>query len=439
MINKIFIRKYLPKRSVKELITLFSGEGLVQIIGVVSYFVLPKLYSPNDFGEFAIFNSIISLLLLTMSGNYEAAIVVAPKKKEAKSLLEISQLILFISAFFIASLIGLANVFEFSVSPLIQANGVSFFLVLLLSGQLAILHFWFIRQRDFKKISLYRTTQRAVIFASAILISFLFPGTNGLLHSLLFGSLAALLVLNKGKIKLNKKQWKVEWNELKVLLKSYKNFPLYSVPTSFAYLLSLQVPVFLIGSFFQTKDVGFYSLASSLILLPCTMLGNILYNFYYPNIAKAIQLKELTKEMLYKPLTGIILITSIPCCLAVFFTQDLIQLILGDDWSTTGRMITFLAPLLMIIPATDFLLMTFNAFQKQKWGLFFNILQIFLVSAAFGLSFVFNDLFLGLELFSVALLFLFCLIFIKVKYLFQLHIKEAGLNGAQDLANLRTA
>src|SRR5690606_28081353 len=109
-------------------------------------------------------------------------------------------------------------------------------------------------------------------------MSYFFPKSNGLLYSLLFGSIAGLVVLKNGRFPKNSLKGEFEWSSIKSLMLKYKNFPIYSVPTSFVYLLSIQLPVFLIGLLFHTKDVGFYSLAFSIVSIPASILGTVLYN-----------------------------------------------------------------------------------------------------------------------------------------------------------------
>src|SRR3989338_6212485 len=65
----------------KSVTLLASGAFIGQSISLFTAPILTRLYSPAEFGIFAVFSAIVSILLLIATGQYEFAITL-PKKEE---------------------------------------------------------------------------------------------------------------------------------------------------------------------------------------------------------------------------------------------------------------------------------------------------------------------------------------------------------------------
>ena len=68
---------------VGEATTLAGGKILAQGISLAAYFVLTRLFSPDDYGLFNIFYSYIEVLIILSTCKYELASVVATDEREA--------------------------------------------------------------------------------------------------------------------------------------------------------------------------------------------------------------------------------------------------------------------------------------------------------------------------------------------------------------------
>ena len=71
------------KGILREAATLVSGNILAQLIALAAYFVLTRIYSPDDYGLFNIFYSYIEVLIILSTCKYELAVVVAYDDREA--------------------------------------------------------------------------------------------------------------------------------------------------------------------------------------------------------------------------------------------------------------------------------------------------------------------------------------------------------------------
>ena len=66
---------------VKDVTVLTSGTAIAQLISVLASLVLVRLYTPADFGLFAILVAIVGSVSPAVCGRYEVAMIL-PKKKE---------------------------------------------------------------------------------------------------------------------------------------------------------------------------------------------------------------------------------------------------------------------------------------------------------------------------------------------------------------------
>jgi O-antigen/teichoic acid export membrane protein len=76
------ISKLKPKSEfTRNVLTLMTGTTIAQVIPIAISPILTRLYSPEDFGEFALFIAIASIFGFIANGRYEMALML-PKKDE---------------------------------------------------------------------------------------------------------------------------------------------------------------------------------------------------------------------------------------------------------------------------------------------------------------------------------------------------------------------
>ena len=74
----------------KNIAVLASGTALAQVLTVLAYPILMRLYNPGDFGLFALFGALNMTFVAVASGRYELAIVLAKTEEEAANILALT-------------------------------------------------------------------------------------------------------------------------------------------------------------------------------------------------------------------------------------------------------------------------------------------------------------------------------------------------------------
>jgi len=82
----------------KNVLVLFTGTTLAQAIPIAVSPILTRLYTPEDFGGFAIFFSITNLLGVVATWRYELSIVLPSEEDEADLIEYLCFLIAFVFA-----------------------------------------------------------------------------------------------------------------------------------------------------------------------------------------------------------------------------------------------------------------------------------------------------------------------------------------------------
>ena len=163
------LKKALTKSEfTKNVTTLATGTAVAQVLTFVFSPIVSRLYSPSDFGFFALFMSVVSAISVIVCGRLELAIML-PKSDDEAVLIKQSAYticILLSSLTFVTTL--LLTLFGFKLNTLFLLSG----LMTLFTGFYQINSNWSIRKKDFK-----------VIAKSRIINSF-----SNLFTSLLLGS-----------------------------------------------------------------------------------------------------------------------------------------------------------------------------------------------------------------------------------------------------------
>ena len=93
----------------RNVLTLMTGTTIAQAIPIAISPILTRIYTPEDFGVFALYMSIASIIAVLATGRYELAIMLPKKDEDAVNIVALSIII----AFFV-SLISFLIVFIFN-------------------------------------------------------------------------------------------------------------------------------------------------------------------------------------------------------------------------------------------------------------------------------------------------------------------------------------
>ncbi|HIE59535.1 MAG TPA: hypothetical protein EYP82_06345, partial [Hydrogenothermaceae bacterium] len=81
------LNKFKPKTEYsKNILTLMSGTMLAQAIPIAISPILTRLYSPSDFGTFALYFALAVLFGSLVAGRYELSILIPKQDEDARQI-----------------------------------------------------------------------------------------------------------------------------------------------------------------------------------------------------------------------------------------------------------------------------------------------------------------------------------------------------------------
>jgi O-antigen/teichoic acid export membrane protein len=377
-----FLNQYLNKKSefAKNILLLMTGSVFSQAIPIAISPILTRLYTPEDFGVYAIFLSLITVIGGLSNARYESAIVIPLDDEEAWHVtvlsIFITLLVTFITLF---SLI----IFKTEIKNLMQIhdNGNFLYFVpisIFLTGVYQSLRMWFNREKKYKLISKNRVLQSA----SASFFSVVF----GLFHlsGLITGQILGLFfsVFHFFREIQNKKLsfFSVSQKNLIQVAKRFQDFPKISLPAGLLNISSKEIPKLLVGSLLGTATLGFYSMAHRILVIPVSLIASSTQEAFlkyasdeYHKNGNIIKLYDNTIKKLFFISIG-------PFTVMYFISPDLFSFVFGENWRISGEFVRALIPFYFFYFIGAPMNVLFAIAEKQKlefiWQFLFFVLSM---------------------------------------------------------------
>ena len=365
---------------VANVIRIASGSFFGQLILIASSPLITRIYNPEVFGIFAIYNAIVRLISSVSPLRYEMAIIITKKKIDAKNLLFISISFVFISVLVFFQVINLISYLTIpsNLTDIITKYPAFICMGILFSGLLIVLVSWETRSSHFTNIGIFRAlrpfftsiTQIAYgLFVKASIYGLFIGDILGLFFGFIFLSSAILKRAGSNFFQDISKSKSLE------LLGRYKNFPIYSTWSVFVNSLLIQLPVIILIHYFSASTAGYYALANRLLQTPM-----IVFNYSVGQVF----LKDSTDTrvsgdihlLVTKTLSRLIMIAIFPIIILALIGQDIFQLLFGSEWREAGLYVQVLSlwcfSAFIVSPLSHLI----NVYEKQNTGLLINIIRL---------------------------------------------------------------
>jgi O-antigen/teichoic acid export membrane protein len=417
---------------VRNFSKLLSANVVAQVIGLVVYPILTRMYAPEDFGLLNLFLSIGGVLAILSTAEYYYAIVLPKEEKDAESVLGVGLLWLVATTV----LIGLSVVFAKPISLVFKSpNLASYYwmmpLYVFALGAWNLLNYWYIRHKKYNPISGYQVSQNILSAGGKLGMGWGGVFQGGMIYSVV---IAPLLSLVSSWVCARKTLLpalrRISWREVGEQAKVYRNFPCFVLPRSFVNMLAGQMPVLLLTPFFGGEAVGFLSLA---ILLGYTPIGTItraIYQVMYQHTMEQVHEQKPIGWIFRKFLLTASAII-IPVFVGLWFVlPDLTAWLLGSEWHVSGEYIRWMLPWLYVSLLSCSINFLFDVFMKQQWGLFFEIVLAVMRVGGLLIGIMANDFTLAIICYSFGTML--ALVMQIVWMLVQVHRYDCSLDNAKD-------
>jgi O-antigen/teichoic acid export membrane protein len=369
----------------KEVVGLVTGAGAAYGIVAAATPILTRLYQPAQFGEFQIYITVFSFILIVAAWRLEVAVLLPKEEQGGVTVAVLGLLAVVLMATLTAltwAVVTAAGAWHGRLEVLARYGWIMP-LAVLGGGATAVLMQWSLREADYRGFNIARITQSSTLAATQLAVAFTPLAPAGLIAGDAAGRLA-------GSSGLLWRAWRshaslvraVRRTDLRAMLARYWRFPVISSGSALLNTAGLVLPtVFLSG--FGTTPLGWFALVDRLIGAPTALIGLQVSQIYGAKAARLVHDDPSSLSTLYRDLllklawTGILpfgaLALAGPWAFAVVF---------GESWRVAGQYARVLAVMqyfgFFVFP----LMPTLNILEHQHWQFAWDIGRLAICAAA---------------------------------------------------------
>lgn len=323
-----------------DVLTLAGGTTFAQILTVLAAPVLTRLYGPDDFGVWAIYLSITSIISVIACMRYEYSIMLPESSEEAVNLLGLS----FLAVLLVTGLtFPVIWCFKEPIVNILNSQQIGNYLWLVppfifVNGLFLALNSWNSRTKLFKRLSLSRVFSSVSSTVTQVGIGFIEKtGASGLIVGSLAGQSIATFALG-GQIWRDDRKLIVKnlsWEKIYEGFKKYHKFSLVDTWGALMNSISWQLPAFLLSAFFTPAVVGFYSLGFRLLQMPMSLIGGSISQVFFQRASRAFAEGTLA-SLVENVFRMLVVIGMFPILILTIVGSDVFTVIFGKAWAEAG-------------------------------------------------------------------------------------------------------
>ncbi|UUD64064.1 lipopolysaccharide biosynthesis protein [Pseudomonas seleniipraecipitans] len=328
--------------------TLMTGTGLAQVLPIVLSPVLTRLYTPQEFGVFALYASICAILAVLVTGKYELAIVVPKHDGEAINLAAVT-IVLSVAVSF-ALLVAVWG-WDLSIAKSLGQPGAHSWLYLIpfatmILGCYYALNFWANRRSRYRSMAISRVVQSGASCAVQLAAGVSKFGLLGLILGQLLGQLLSMLFLAKS-LPQNERQLlrRISVKRMRCVAQRYIGYPKYMVPGQAMSVGAVEMPLLLLTIFFGAGAAGFYALAQRVMAAPLTLVSSAIGDVYRQKAADQYSRNGECLDIFLGSLKRLVLFAFLPVLPVLLFGPWIFAFVFGDDWRAAGEIASLLSVL----------------------------------------------------------------------------------------------
>jgi O-antigen/teichoic acid export membrane protein len=387
----------------RNVFTLISGTTLAQIISLAIYPVLSRMYTPDDFGVFALYMSILSITNITATAKYELAVMMPSSDRDGMNLVGISGLITVAVSLVLLILVVLLNR---QMASALGNDSIAFWLYLIpfstfLNGLYQSLNYWSIRNKRFRNITGANLSQSLANSSVKLGAGVMVAGPSGLIAGAITGQLTGFLTFLVNFLRKDRK--KIEWinrPDMRSMAKEYYRFPKYNMLLGISNNFSSSLPIFILTAWFSTAIAGLYSFGLTMIFRPMNLVTTAFSQVFSQRIISKVNDRQPILDDVRRLFTRMFQFSVLPFAFVGVFAPLIFRLVFGPEWETAGRYTRILIPWLFLVFMSAPFAFLPDLFKKQGKALVLDIIKLTLRAVALFAGVYFGNIFVTLILLS---------------------------------------
>ena len=271
--SRLWSRLFSRSEFSRHVVTLATGTTIAQAIPLAITPILSRLYTPAEFGVFALFLSLLAVLSAAGTARYELAVILPDQEEDADALVWIC-----LGVALLVSLVTLvlAVLFNTPIARMLGNPRIGPWLYaipfgIMLTSSFNTLNYWMNRRKKYRLMGESRIVRSGTTGVTSLGLGWAQAGAGGLIFGNLIGQAAATGMLASRFARRNHTlPFASMVQRMPNLLARYKNHPRHLLPAHWVGAAAIQLPTFIISNSFGAVITGFYALAFRVISLPAS-------------------------------------------------------------------------------------------------------------------------------------------------------------------------
>lgn len=392
-----------------HVLTLASGTATAQMLVMLVHILLARIYTPEDFGVFALYTSATGVIIVLAGARYEMATMLPTHDVDARVIQTLALRIIVFSAA-VTTLAALACYPWLAARDSIGSWQATAFLgagvTVGLSATLAARSFWLTRTERYGILAANRVLQSGSSAIGQLLCGLAgLGGALGLMTGQVAGQLVAVLRLRARTPELRQDLSEIAEGRpiptLREMAVRYRRMPLLNGPNAVVDALRVNGINILIAQV-AVSQLGQFDQAWRLLQVPVALVTGAVAQVFFRTLTTVEpgQMRPLVMRLVHRAALAAI----IPFTLIFFLSPTLFPLVLGPQWDQAGYFAQALTPWLAMTVMTSPISQVFIVTERQQWLLGFAI--VYCVVPLAILYFSPADLLTTVSVMSVAMAFL---------------------------------
>jgi O-antigen/teichoic acid export membrane protein len=370
----------------RHFLIILSGNGAAQVVNLLGYPFLARLYSPEEFGLFGLFVAAAGALGVIASGRFEFAIPTAPRWG-VSSLLWLCFIVS--TGFGLIGGLGAAIYLWIHPADAGFAYAVLFGLSVSLIGICTASTMLVMRNDGYRAAAGSMLARTGAVVLSQVALAFVVPYAVSLMVGFALGLVVQAILLlfwAVRKVGIGRPRAK----QMRAMFLHYRRQVTIDFPSALGAAGAIHVLTFALAILYDQRIVGFYSMGSRLAVVPLALVNDALSQVFFQKASRAKAEKgHMWDELKFSVLTSGVLSLGVLVALVVF-ARPFIGIFLGQTWLPAADMLIVLAPMVAMRSLAMSVSTTVFVLRSAHWLFVHNVATVVIPLAACAAAAIFQ-------------------------------------------------
>lgn len=358
---------------------LISGTAIAQVIPILLRPILARTFSPDMFGAYAVYTSLIGIIIVVTSLKYELAIILPTKEKEAAGVFFLTIFLAFLFNTILLIVIILWKSEILNALNIAEKFAIYLYFVPLGTFLLSFyqsINYWLLRHKKFLPITVNKFVRRG--FEGSAQLAFKFTKvSNGLIYGDIIGHISNVIsgIYQAVRSGLSLSQFSLV--KLKYVFSKYAEYPKFNVIPSFMSACSYLLPALMINKFYSAENLGFFDQSKLLLSIPLALVASSISNVLLQRVSEKNKKKLSIRRDIISIFIFVLFAVAVEIGITILWAEDIFRIFFGERWVLSGT----ISKILVWAFAFNFIVTSFSSIfislKKIKllsiWQLFYFI------------------------------------------------------------------